>query len=107
MSCEIPWDEKEKLLEEVFRREVRHTLALGFQHVYVFGTAAGEVRGEHAHRECHQLLAVVRGEVEVIVDDGERTRLTKLDAPTFDAKSNDVAIESMELRADLIVIAEA
>ena len=32
---------------------------------------------------------------------------TKLDAPTFDAKSNDVAIESMELRADLIVIAEA
>jgi len=31
---------------------------------------------------------------------------TKLDAPTFDAKSNDVAIESMELRADAIVITE-
>jgi|SRR5262245_1708239 len=31
---------------------------------------------------------------------------TKLDAPTFDAKSNDVAIESMELRADAIVMSE-
>jgi phage tail-like protein len=29
---------------------------------------------------------------------------TKLDAPTFDAKSNDVAIESMELMADGLVI---
>ncbi|MEN9866774.1 MAG: hypothetical protein RL748_2364 [Pseudomonadota bacterium] len=29
---------------------------------------------------------------------------TKLDAPTFDAKSNDVAIESMELMADTISI---
>jgi len=31
---------------------------------------------------------------------------TKLDGPTFDAKSNDVALESMELRADSIQIAE-
>lgn len=29
---------------------------------------------------------------------------TKLDAPTFDAKSNDVAIESMELMADSVAI---
>jgi phage tail-like protein len=32
---------------------------------------------------------------------------TKLDAPTFDANSNDVAVESMELRADDITIEEA
>ncbi|BBL70713.1 phage tail protein [Methylogaea oryzae] len=31
---------------------------------------------------------------------------TKLDAPTFDAKSNDAAIESMELMGDAIVIEE-
>jgi phage tail-like protein len=31
---------------------------------------------------------------------------TKLDGPTFDAKSNDVAVESMELRADAIIIVE-
>jgi len=39
ISCEIPWDERENFLEEVFRQEVRHTLAAGFRHVYVFGTA--------------------------------------------------------------------
>lgn len=32
---------------------------------------------------------------------------TKLDAPNFDANSNDVAIESMELMADRIAIEEA
>jgi phage tail-like protein len=31
---------------------------------------------------------------------------TKLDAPTFDAKSNDVAIESMELMGDGVLISE-
>jgi phage tail-like protein len=31
----------------------------------------------------------------------------KLDAPGFDAKSNDVAVETMELRADRITIEEA
>jgi phage tail-like protein len=32
---------------------------------------------------------------------------TKLDAPSFDAKSNDAAIESMELSADFITIEES
>ncbi|MCU0837343.1 MAG: phage tail protein [Rhodospirillales bacterium] len=32
---------------------------------------------------------------------------TKLDGPAFDAKSNDVALETMELRADGITIEEA
>ncbi len=39
VSCEIPWDEHEQLLEDVFRAEVRATLAAGFQHLYIFGTA--------------------------------------------------------------------
>ena len=39
ISCEIPWDEHENLLEDVFRAEVRHALAAGFRHVYTFGTA--------------------------------------------------------------------
>jgi phage tail-like protein len=32
---------------------------------------------------------------------------TKLDAPGFDAKSNDVAVETMELRAERVTIEEA
>src|SRR5258708_2471001 len=39
VSCEIPWDEQENLLEDVFRQEVRGTIAHGFRNVYVFGTA--------------------------------------------------------------------
>ncbi|HMO58446.1 MAG TPA: dihydrodipicolinate synthase family protein [Roseiflexaceae bacterium] len=39
VSCEIPWDDREQLLEEAFRSEVRHTLAAGFNHLYIFGTA--------------------------------------------------------------------
>lgn len=38
VSCEAPWDEKERLLEEVFRREVRMVLTQ-FNHLYIFGTA--------------------------------------------------------------------
>lgn len=38
VSCEVPWDENEQFMEEVFRREVRHTLQQ-FNHLYIFGTA--------------------------------------------------------------------
>jgi len=39
VSCEIPWDENENLQEDLFRKEVRHFVALGFKHLYIFGTA--------------------------------------------------------------------
>ncbi len=39
VSCEIPWDEQENLLEDLFREEVRRTLQVGFNNLYVFGTA--------------------------------------------------------------------
>ncbi len=38
VSCEIPWDEEEQLLEDLFRAEVRHLLR-HFNHLYIFGTA--------------------------------------------------------------------
>ena len=39
VSCEIPWDENEHLIEDLLREEVRHTLKAGFNHLYIFGTA--------------------------------------------------------------------
>lgn len=39
VSCEVPWDEREQLAEEIFRQEIRHFLSLGFQDLYIFGTA--------------------------------------------------------------------
>jgi dihydrodipicolinate synthase/N-acetylneuraminate lyase len=39
ISCEVPWDEHEHFLEDIFRKQVRRFLSLGFHHVYIFGTA--------------------------------------------------------------------
>lgn len=39
VSCEIPWNEQESFLEDVFRQEIRHILRLGFNNLYIFGTA--------------------------------------------------------------------
>jgi len=38
VSCEIPWDEREQVLEDVFRQEVQMVLP-HFNHLYIFGTA--------------------------------------------------------------------
>jgi acetyltransferase-like isoleucine patch superfamily enzyme/dTDP-4-dehydrorhamnose 3,5-epimerase-like enzyme len=37
----------------------------------VFDVPGADVRGEHAHRECHQLLVCVSGQLHVVADDGE------------------------------------
>ncbi len=42
-----------------------------------------EVRGEHAHRVCHQFLVCVAGQVTVAVDDGRNRSEVLLDDPTL------------------------
>lgn len=39
VSCEIPWDDRERLLEGVFRQEIQSLQSAGFSNLYVFGTA--------------------------------------------------------------------
>lgn len=39
VSCEVPWDERERIDEAVFRQEIRYFLSLGFNDLYIFGTA--------------------------------------------------------------------
>lgn len=60
VSCEIPWDEREQLIEEVFRAEVRMVLAQGFPHLYIFGTA-GEGYAVDSAR-FRQIAAIFREE---------------------------------------------
>lgn len=47
----------------------------------VFGVPSKDVRGEHAHRECEQVLVCLRGSVRCIVDDGARRDEVTLDRP--------------------------
>lgn len=47
----------------------------------VHGVPGREVRGQHAHLECHQFLACIRGSCRVIADDGRRRQEFVLDDP--------------------------
>lgn len=47
----------------------------------VFDVPSVETRGEHAHRECHQFLICVSGQVNVVADDGKSRREFILDRP--------------------------
>jgi UDP-2-acetamido-3-amino-2,3-dideoxy-glucuronate N-acetyltransferase len=47
----------------------------------IHGVDSKEVRGEHAHRKCHQYLICINGSVWVIADDGKQRIETILDAP--------------------------
>ncbi len=49
----------------------------------VYNVPDQEVRGEHAHRVCHQFLICVTGNMTVAVDDGERRTEVTLDSPTL------------------------
>ncbi len=47
----------------------------------VFDVPGKEVRGEHAHRHCHQFLVCIRGRVSVVVDDGRSSAEIELATP--------------------------
>jgi dTDP-4-dehydrorhamnose 3,5-epimerase-like enzyme len=49
----------------------------------VFNVPNREVRGEHAHRQCHEFLVCVRGSCAVIADDGTQRTEVVLDAPNI------------------------
>lgn len=49
----------------------------------VFGVPNAEVRGEHAHRSCHQFLVCARGSLAVVADDGCNREEFLLDDPSI------------------------
>jgi dTDP-4-dehydrorhamnose 3,5-epimerase-like enzyme len=49
----------------------------------VFDVPGKDVRGEHAHRQCHQFLVCARGSVAVVSDDGQTSEEVTLDAPNL------------------------
>ena len=47
----------------------------------IFDVPSKEVRGEHAHRECHQLLVCLKGAVSCLADNGSERAEYLLDSP--------------------------
>lgn len=52
------------------------------RYYFIFNTGSKDVRGEYAHRECHQLFIAARGSCMVMVDDGRNRQEYRLDSPT-------------------------
>ncbi|MBK9234575.1 MAG: WxcM-like domain-containing protein [Rhodoferax sp.] len=48
----------------------------------VYDVPSREVRGEHAHHQLHELLICLRGNLSVMVDDGQNRDEVLLDSPT-------------------------
>ncbi len=48
-----------------------------------FDVPGKDVRGEHAHRGCHQFLVCLRGSLSVVVDDGRSSEEIVLDRPSI------------------------
>ena len=80
-----------KLYELLFVADLRGNLSVGEfeknlpftpkRYFLVFDVPSYKVRGEHAHKECHQFLLCVHGTCSVVVDDGERRQEILLDRP--------------------------
>lgn len=49
---------------------------------WVFNVPSNKVRGEHAHRSCHQFLVCVSGRVSVMMDNGAKRAEVLLDHPS-------------------------
>jgi UDP-2-acetamido-3-amino-2,3-dideoxy-glucuronate N-acetyltransferase len=49
----------------------------------VFDVPTQEVRGEHAHRMCHQFLICIKGSCRVLLDNANERRDVLLDRPTL------------------------
>lgn len=50
---------------------------------WIFDVPSKDVRGEHAHKECHQFLICVSGFVTVMLDDGVNRIEIQLDSPSL------------------------
>jgi WxcM-like, C-terminal len=50
---------------------------------YLYDIPAGEDRGAHAHKECHQFLVAASGAFEVEVDDGTNKKTFSLNQPNL------------------------
>lgn len=49
----------------------------------VYGVPSDKVRGEHAHRECHQFLIAAHGRLSVVVDNGRDRKEVSLTDPSI------------------------
>ncbi len=77
---ELPWYREDR--DDVVVMETPH-VPFSIVRVFTVRAPAGEIRGQHAHKFCAQLLTCPTGKVEVLCDDGFDTETYILDQPNF------------------------
>jgi hypothetical protein len=50
---------------------------------YIYDIPAGEARGAHAHKKCHQFIIAASGSFEVALDDGKNKKTVSLNRPFY------------------------
>lgn len=50
---------------------------------YLYDIPAGEKRGAHSHKECHQFIIAASGSFEVSMDDGVDKKVVTLNRPFY------------------------
>ncbi|MEI7802378.1 MAG: FdtA/QdtA family cupin domain-containing protein, partial [Bacteroidota bacterium] len=50
---------------------------------YLYDIPAGESRGAHAHKKCHQFLVAASGSFEVMIEDGVNKKVVQLNRPFY------------------------
>ena len=50
---------------------------------YLYDIPAGESRGAHSHKACHQFLIAASGSFEVLLNDGRTERIIQLNRPFY------------------------
>mgnify|MGYP003949146789 CR=1 FL=1 len=78
MSCEIYNDIRGDLAVSEFNNSLPFIPKRIF---HVYNVPSSEVRGEHAHHECHQFLIAIKGAVNVFVDNGKTNDVFVLNSP--------------------------
>lgn len=73
-------DQRGNLIPVEFERELPF---LPHRQFFVHNVGDNRIRGEHAHKVCHQFLFAVVGSLAVIVDDGTEAREIVLEDASF------------------------
>jgi len=50
---------------------------------YIYDIPAGESRGAHSHKECHQFIIAASGSFEVALNDGTNSKTVALNRPFY------------------------
>lgn len=48
---------------------------------FIYGVSEGAVRGAHTHKETVQVIFCIRGEIDIVLDDGKNKEKVHLDKP--------------------------